>query len=489
MSRHLEPLADFKSANLPEPPSSFWKLAGPGAVLVGLSIGAGEIIVWPRTVAEYGAGMVWAAMLGVFMQMWVNFEIGRWTIATGETVYTGYARVWRGFAPLFILFNVLGWLAPGWAMASGSALKALLVGPNFGEGTFWGSHTCWTLITFGAAATLLFGPKMIYHSVEKTIEILIAIVTVGLILVAVVVGTADTWKELGQGAVNFGYRSEGVSARDLFTWLVFAGAGGTSNLFYTFYLRDKNLGMGALIPDMQNPLRGRSESIPATGFRYPETSENRSRFAVWMRFVRKDQALFFWFLNSFTLLLFIFGALAVLRQQGIVPKKGTLIWDQSLILGEAFGRWGAAWGKIGRTIFLLVGVATLFSTQLALVDGVARSISDIVYTNVKLAQKRPLSWWYMLIALGWMAAGCGITFALDYYGSEEQELGVLLQAGYMGGFAMAVYVPLTLYINLRYLPRSARPAWGSIVMMLGVSAVYMGFAALSLYSEFQKRFG
>ena len=108
MSQLLEPLADFKSADLPDPPSSFWKLAGPGAVLVGLSIGAGEIVVWPLTVAKYGAGMVWAAMLGVFMQMWVNFEIGRWTIATGETVYTGYARVWRGFAPLFILFNVLG---------------------------------------------------------------------------------------------------------------------------------------------------------------------------------------------------------------------------------------------------------------------------------------------------------------------------------------------------------------------------------------------
>lgn len=489
MSQLLEPLADFKPADLPDPPSSFWKLAGPGAVLVGLSIGAGEIVVWPLTVAKYGAGMVWAAMLGVFMQMWVNFEIGRWTIATGETVYTGYARVWRGFAPLFILFNVLGWLAPGWAMASGSALKALLVGPDFGAGTFWGSHSCWTLITFGAATLLLFGPKMIYHSVEKTIEVLVVIVTGGLIIVAVAVGTADTWKELGQGAINFPYRAEGVATRDLFTWIVFAGAGGTSNLFYTFYLRDKNLGMGALIPDMQNPLRGRAESIPSTGFRYPETRENRSRFAAWMRYLRQDQVLFFWFLNSFTLLLFIFGALAVLRPQGIIPAKGTLIWDQSLILGEAFGRWGEIWGKIGRTIFLMVGVATLFSTQLALVDGVARSVSDIVYTNVKVAQKRPLSWWYMLVALAWMAAGCGITFALDHLQSEEQELGVLLQAAYMGGFAMAVYVPLTLYINLRYLPRSARPGWGSIAMMLGASALYCGFAAMSLFDELQKRIG
>lgn len=489
MSQLLEPLAEFKTADLPEPPASFWSLAGPGAVLVGLSIGAGEIIVWPRTVAQHGAGMVWAAILGVFLQMWVNFEIGRWTIATGETVYTGYSRVWRGFGPMFILFNVLGWLAPGWAMASGSALKALLVGPDFGAGTFWGSHSCWTTLTFGVAGLLLFGPKMIYHSVEKTIEVLVVTVTVGLIIVAFAVGTADTWKELGRGAVNFGYRAPGVSTRDLFTWIVFAGAGGTANLFYTFYLRDKNLGMGALIPDLQNPLRGRAESIPTTGFRFTETQQNQSRFRTWLRYVRQDQVLFFWFLNTFTLLLFIFGALAVLYPQHIVPDKGTLIWDQSLILGHAFGRWGPIWGQVGRTIFLLVGVATLFSTQLALVDGVARSIADIVYTNCKPAQKRPLSWWYMIIAIGWMAAGCAITFAMDYFQSQEQELGVLLQAAYMGGFAMAVYVPLTLYINLRYLPRSARPGPGSILMMLAATAVYGGFAAMSLWGELQSRFG
>jgi hypothetical protein len=52
----------------------------------------------------------------------------------------------------------------------------------------------------------------------------------------------------------------------------------------------------------------------------------------------------------------------------------------------------------------------------------------------------------------------------------------------MGGFAMAVYVPLTLYINLRYLPAPARPGIGSIVMMLIASAVYIGFAASSLLS-------
>ena len=93
MSKIYEPLADFKTEDLPEQTLPFWKIAGPGAILVGLSIGAGEIIIWPRIAAEFGASMVWAAVLGGFLQLWINFEVGRWTVATGETVYTGYARV------------------------------------------------------------------------------------------------------------------------------------------------------------------------------------------------------------------------------------------------------------------------------------------------------------------------------------------------------------------------------------------------------------
>jgi len=152
----LKKLDNFKTAVLPERKSGFWQMAGPGAILVGLSIGAGEIIVWPLVVAEYGASMIWAAVLGVFLQMWINFEVGRWTIATGETVYTGFARVWRGFAPLFILITLFSWIAPGWGRASGLALKALLVGP-YG----WGSDTFWTVITFIGVALILFGPKLI----------------------------------------------------------------------------------------------------------------------------------------------------------------------------------------------------------------------------------------------------------------------------------------------------------------------------------------
>ena len=475
MSKIYEPLDDLKTSDLPEKTLPFWKIAGPGAILVGLSIGAGEIVIWPRIAAEYGGSMVWAAVVGIFIQLWVNFEVARWTIATGETVYTGYSRVWRGFAPLFILLTLVSWIAPGWARASGLALKALLIGPGG-----WGSDTFWTVITFGAVTLILFGPKLIYNSVEKTIEVLVAIVTIGLIAVVIAIGSADTWKELGGGLLNIGYKDPGMSVKTLFIALVFAGAGGTANLFYTFYLRDKNIGMGGRLPQLQNPLRGRSETVPSTGFVVEDTEENRRRFTAWWNYVKKDQLLFFWALNTVTMMLFIFGALAVLHPKGIVPEKGTLIWDEAQVLAEV-------WGGPGRTIFLLVGVATLFSTQLALVDGVSRSVSDIVYTNFKGARKRTLSWWYMLIAGIWIIAGCLITFVMEQMGVSE--LGFLFNAAYMGGFAMALYVPLTLYINRRFLPKFARPGGICTTMMILASLVYVGFAVSSIIWEIGRLIG
>lgn len=475
MSKIYEPLDDLKTSDLPEKTLPFWKIAGPGAILVGLSIGAGEIVIWPRIAAEYGGSMVWAAVVGIFIQLWVNFEVARWTIATGETVYTGYSRVWRGFAPLFILLTLVSWIAPGWARASGLALKALLIGPGG-----WGSDTFWTVITFGAVTLILFGPKLIYNSVEKTIEVLVAIVTIGLIAVVIAIGSADTWKELGSGVLNIGYKDPRMSVKTLFIALVFAGAGGTANLFYTFYLRDKNIGMGGRLPQLQNPLRGRAETVPSTGFVVEDTEENRTRFTAWWNYVKKDQLLFFWALNTVTMMLFIFGALAVLHPKGIVPEKGTLIWDEAQVLAEV-------WGGPGRTIFLLVGVATLFSTQLALVDGVSRSVSDIVYTNFRGAKKRALSWWYMLIAGIWIIAGCLITFVMEQMGVSE--LGFLFNAAYMGGFAMALYVPLTLYINRRFLPKFAKPGGICTTMMILASLVYVGFAVSSIIWEIGRLIG
>lgn len=463
------PVAPLEPADLPARSKAFWRMTGPGAVLVGLSIGAGEIVIWPRIAAEYGASMIWAAAVGVFLQMWVNIEVGRWTVATGESSYTGFTRLWRGFAFAFIFFNLAGWILPGWARTSGLALKALLLGP-----THPSPDWLWTALTFAGVFLVLLGPKRVYAAVERTVTALVVLVVIGLSLIAFRVGTRETVVDLVRGTLSFGHIEAGFSVKQLFIALVFAGAGGTANLFYAFYLRDKQIGMGGRIPVLVNPFRGREETTPQTGFRFPDTPANRSRVRDWLRYVFIDQVLYFWFLNTFTIFLFIFGALAVLHPQGIVPQEGTLMWDEAAILAQSMG-----W--LGRYLFLTVAVATLFSTQVTITDGVARSLSDIFSTSFRFGRRRGQAPWYAGLVVFIILTGTVLTAIMEYRGITE--LGFLLNSAYMSGFAMALYTPLLLWMNLRHLPPSARPAPWNVVMMIVASLVYVGFAVFSLGTE------
>ena len=164
----------------------------------------------------------------------------------------------------------------------------------------------------------------------------------------------------------------------------------------------------------------------------------------------------------------MFGALAVLTPRGIVPAPGTLIWDEAIVLKEI-------WGDIGKNIFLLVGVAALFGTQLVILDGVSRSFADIIYTNIKSAKRRDVSWWYLTVCLSWIVFGCIITYVMDNRGVTD--LGFIFNAGYMAGFAMAVYM------NHRFLPKSAKPGILCTIMMIIASIVYVGFAISSIRWE------
>jgi len=463
-----------QSADLPEKQLSFWQLAGPGAILVGLSIGAGEIMLWPFLIDKFGPGIAWAAFLGVFLQFWINLEIARYTVVTGETVYTGLGRVWSGFGAVFILFNVLGWIAPAWAMASGLSLKTLLVGADG-----WGSGSVWTAITFGLVALTLFGPKVVYAGVEKSVSFLVLIITVGLIAVSVAVGKPSDVAAVASGVVHFGNVPEGLDVKTLFIAITAAGAAGTANLFYSFYLRDKHIGMGARVPEMRNPLRDRVEKAPTVGYVYPENSENAGRFRTWFKHVAQDQALFFWGLNSVTILLFIFVATAILRDTPEVMKQGQVIGAQASALASALP---GVLGPAMRVLFLFVGFATLFSTQIALVDGVSRSISEILYVQFPGARNRDHSWWYLVIAVVWMIASTGLATFLESRGITE--MGFLFNAAYVGGICMAVYAPILLWVNHRGLPKSARPGALCTVMASLAALFYVVFSVLSLIWEF-----
>ncbi len=80
--------------DLPEP-QSLRKYLGASVILLATALGSGELLIWPYITTQAGVGLLWLAFVGFTAQYFLNMEIERYTLATGETAVTGFTRMWR----------------------------------------------------------------------------------------------------------------------------------------------------------------------------------------------------------------------------------------------------------------------------------------------------------------------------------------------------------------------------------------------------------
>src|SRR5690606_22964679 len=97
-------------------------VSGPRVLLLAGSVGSGEFVLWPYISTQTGRALVWLATIGILTQYFLNMEITRYTLATGETAVTGFTRLWKPWSGLFIIMAVIPWMWPGWATGSSTAL-------------------------------------------------------------------------------------------------------------------------------------------------------------------------------------------------------------------------------------------------------------------------------------------------------------------------------------------------------------------------------
>ena len=85
---------------LPEPKAFTWRnwlsLIGPGLVLAGGSIGTGEWVMGPKIAALYHGAFMWAVLCSIVGQVIFNTEAMRYTLVTGEPIFTGFLRTRPG---------------------------------------------------------------------------------------------------------------------------------------------------------------------------------------------------------------------------------------------------------------------------------------------------------------------------------------------------------------------------------------------------------
>ena len=96
-ARYLPP---WTTGELPAPPEGGWRLwvglIGPGVVLAGTSIGSGEWLFGPAVTAQYGAGLLWLALVSILLQAFCNLAMMRYAVYSGEPIIVGGLRTWPG---------------------------------------------------------------------------------------------------------------------------------------------------------------------------------------------------------------------------------------------------------------------------------------------------------------------------------------------------------------------------------------------------------
>jgi len=453
-------LPPLKYRDMPEP-IPWQRMVGPSIILAGLALGSGEFIMWPKIVHSTGFVFFWACLLGVVTQFFLNLEIERWTLATGESAITGFCRLSKQWAWIFLIFNIVPWAWPGWATGSAQIASWMMFGPlsrevggKIVQDSYYTSPLAIALLVL-AGVVLTSGP-VVYNTVERLQTWLVGLILVLAAVIGVCVIRPDAVMALLSGLAKFGTMPDlsgtGLTETTLLGALAFAGAGGTMNLSQSNYIKDKGYGMGRYIGRITSPLTGNEEAISETGYHFHHTPENMARWKVWWRAANVEHFCSF-LMTCFVCLIL----LSLVSYSLFYDKNGQMIaegknvgaglsfvWAQAELLGRHDFGWFL------QPAYLIAGMALLLTTELGVLDASSRISADIVKVNYLRENDRwSVSRLYFCFLWGEILLGSIILLNVT-----DEPLAQLQTAAALNGTVMFLYSLLLLYLNAKILPRS-----------------------------------
>ena len=473
-------LAPLRYRELP-PPVPLRKMVGPSIMLAGLALGSGEFVLWPYITFKSGFTFFWACAVGVVTQFFVNMEITRWALATGESAVTGFSRLSKHWAGLFLFMNIIPWMIPAWAMGTSEMLSWLCFEPTMeADGSIHAPYiapiTVATLLLCGIALTA--GP-VVYETVERIQMFLVSFIMILVVVLGCVLIRGDAITALGRGLTSFqipDLNETGLTAATLLGAIAFAGAGGTMNLGQSNYVKEKGYGMGAYIGRMTSPITGKEEAVSEVGYHFPHTTENLARWRVWWR--RANVEHFLSFLCTCLICLFLLALISYSifhdADGARRAEAGGYTKDMAFLFGEAEAI-EARLGGAMRALFLVMGAAILFTTEIGVLDAASRISTDIVKVNW-LAESPKWTEGRLYFLFLWGTIGSAALVAIVGPGVVQDKLGFFKLTASLNGAVIFLYSSLLLYLNFFKFPRSIRASIPRAVM-LAWSVLFFGFFA------------
>ncbi len=459
----------YEVADFPEPPRDLnlrklMAVLGPAVIALGGTIGGGEWLVGPSLFVKWGLALLWITTISSLLQVYLNLEMCRYTLYTGEPITVGFMRLAPGKAFWGWLFTIVGFLEralPGWALGTATALAAFQLGripgaPDKGTVIFWG------YVVFASCCLIICMGKTIERTLEWANWIMMIVVLGGLFLLDLYIVPASVWWEGITGFFTFGYIPKGVDMLLLGALVGYSAYGGFGNNAITNWYRDKGYGMGGNVGYIPAAIGGKEVHVSHVGKLAPQTPENFARFKGWWKLLNIDQ----WFV-------FYGGAMAGMFLPGIL-YVGTLPRGQSL------PAWGIAastasgliqqMGNFGWFLALFFGFWILYSTAISNVDLVVRQSTDMLWFGVEGIRKwakadiRKIYYTLLVVFFVWGVAFVNITLPIVIFAVSAN----------IANFTMALSAILTIRVQRKFLPEEYRGSMFRVVV-LGLNVLFFGF--------------
>jgi Mn2+/Fe2+ NRAMP family transporter len=399
-----------------------WKIIGPGLVVAATGVGAADMVATLVAGSQYGYALLWAVILGVILKIVLVEGAGRYTLATGQTIFEGWKSLGKWttwyFGPYIIIW---GFVYGATAMSSAAMpLAALFPGVDL---KIWA-----VLMGLAGFAMVWFGRYSFFEKITAVLVGIMFVTVVGLAIIA-----APNIPEMFSGLIPM-IPSGGV----VYTLALAGGVGGTITLAaYGYWLREK-------------------------GWYTPK----------WMKVMRIDNSMAYVITGIFVIAMLIVGA-EVVRAAGVSLSAGDAgLLDLTTVLNEKYG-------NVVGTGFLVGFWAASFSSIIGVWNGVSLMFADF-WGNIRGKESghpdTRVGGKYFKFYVLWLTFPPMVLFLLD------KPIALILAYGVLGSLFMPfLAVTLLGLLNGKRIPKVWANKVHTNVLLAITAALFISLGVQQLY--------
>ena len=314
---------------------------GPGIIISANIVGSGELIVTTQLGASAGFILLWFILFSCFIKVFVQIEIGRYTISEGRTSLDALNRMPgpRLIVSWVLWLWLLMFLGLFFQMSGMIGSLASLVSPD------GPAHVLTAILAAGSCAVLLAVGR--YRIVERLSTVMVALFTIGTVAALVALQWTVyrvTGADLAEGLAL------GTPASFTMAFAAFGvtGIGAGELLYYPYWCLEKGYARHVGPRD--------------------DTPQWQARARGWIRVLQIDAWVSMAIYTIGTVAFYLLGA-SVLHARGLKVSNTELVPALSQMYRDAFG-------PIGLYVFLLGAFMVLYSTVFVSTASNARLLSD-----------------------------------------------------------------------------------------------------------------